>query len=78
MSKRRSSEEWSKLLSDYEKRECTQEQFCRENGFSSATLQYHLERRNRARGFITAVSKKEESAMVSVEFPGGIRLLIRS
>ncbi len=78
MGKRRSRAEWSELLAEYSKRDCSQEAFCKQHGLSSATLHYQLEQLKARPSFVPVVSKVEESAQVTLEFASGIRLTIRS
>jgi len=44
MSKRRTPDEWSKLLQQYRKSGQSQKAFCNRHGLSTATLQYQLAR----------------------------------
>lgn len=57
MSKKRSSEEWSKLIQQYRRSGTSQKAFCDRHGLSTGSLQYQLAR-----------SPKTELAAVPVGF----------
>ena len=78
MNKRRTREEWSAVLAEYSHSNCSHESFCKGRGISSATLQYQLDRVKSRSSFVAAVQKAENPGQVAVEFPSGVRLLIRS
>ena len=76
---RRSPEEWQEILSAYEKRKGSKEEFCREHGVKSASLNYQLERRSvkkRAKFSEAKVEASSRSTEAVVEFPSGIRLRV--
>ena len=75
---RRSAEEWSAIVKEYEARDCTAKEFCRRHGIQSSTLKYHLDKRAPKRSFsaVTEVSQHSTSEVV-LEFPNGIHLTIR-
>jgi hypothetical protein len=75
-SRRRSREEWGEILKEYEKRSCTQGEFCERRGIRAAALKYHLDREVAKASFIPVIGR-EVVGGVTVEFPSGIRLTIK-
>ena len=77
--KQRSAEEWGILLEAYKSRDCTKAAFLERHGLNSWTLQYHLEKaKEKPKAFIPIQTAVAASANeVAVEFPSGVRLVIR-
>ena len=77
MRSRRSSEEWSKIVSAYASRSGSKEEVCKAHGIKSAALSYQLERRTSKKKFSPAQTEtKSVAAQAVIEFPSGICLRI--
>ena len=75
--KRRSQSEWSELLTRYEERDCSADEFCKLHDISLNTLKYHLGRQTPATPFLPLRSTSESLSEILLELPRGIRLTIR-
>lgn len=84
MSKRRTSEEWSKLIQQYRQSGASQKTFCERYGISTATLQYHLAKVSRTElvrapaGFVDLGTPGAPHLVeLEIVFPSGAALRLR-
>ena len=75
----RSAKEWAHILQEYETRDCTKTEFLTRHNIKPWALKYHQDKARQKPAVFAPVSSVAETSNgeVAVEFPSGIRLLIR-
>lgn len=79
MAKNQKVTNWDQVLAEYEKRDCTQSEFCSQRGINPATLSYQLTRKNKSAkpAFVPLViDGPSVEQKIVLEFPSGLRLCI--
>ncbi len=77
---RKSKSDWSRILSEYGKRDCSREEFCEKHKINVASLKYHLNQKEAISAFtpVKIVEEKKKSSVIILELPQGIVLRVES